>query len=156
MLVLTTLKYQEKKKNKPNTQQRMKGENRIKEKKQAKMLRLWTPALHHNTLKVHFVRFHSVSFSSSVLVLKPVTTSEASKWKKQPKQNTVSREWRVWGTCSPKHLEMLLTSAAYALPYSASKQSFNKMENSLSLLPAFSQALLIVTCTTISETSPNK
>lgn len=35
-LILTTLKYQEKKKNKQNTQQRMKRENGIKEKKQVK------------------------------------------------------------------------------------------------------------------------
>lgn len=71
--------YQEKKKNKLNTQQRMKGENGIKEKKQAKDIGTLDFSTAHITLKVHFVQSQSVSFSSSVLVLNTVAPSEISK-----------------------------------------------------------------------------
>lgn len=63
---------------------------------------------HYITLNVYFVQFHSISFSSSVLVLNPVTTSEASKWKKT-QNKTQCPEWEesqvhahqsIWKCCS--------------------------------------------------------
>lgn len=101
---------------------------------------------HSITLNVYFVQLHSISFSSSVLVLNPVTTSEAGKWKEnkpKPKENTVPRVWRLWGTCSPKHLEMLLTAAADALPYLESRQSFNKMETASACCPPAPRSFLM-------------